>query len=166
MFLVPLKGPLKVIARVTIWESPEVTADAAPTMQAMELADADVTPDMMLLEALRLLKAQDESLTFRHSCGEGVCGSDAMNINGRNGLACITPLVDLKQPITIRPLPGMPVIRDLVVDLREPHVRLGLGQDGNDRITDGSELASCCRYSTVCSALLSILPPVSLARAL
>ena len=89
--------------------------DAAPTMQTMELADADITPDMMLLEALRLLKAHDESLTFRHSCGEGVCGSDAMNINGRNGLACITPLVDLKQPITIRPLPGMPVIRDLVV---------------------------------------------------
>ena len=93
--------------------------DTAPTMQTMELADADVTPDMMLLEALRLLKAHDESLTFRHSCGEGVCGSDAMNINGRNGLACITPLVDLKQPITIRPLPGTPVIRDLVVDLSQ-----------------------------------------------
>ncbi len=93
--------------------------DTAPTMQTMELADADVTLDMMLLEALRLLKAHDESLTFRHSCGEGVCGSDAMNINGRNGLACITPLVDLKQPITLRPLPGMPVIRDLVVDLSQ-----------------------------------------------
>lgn len=93
--------------------------DTAPVMQIMELADADITSDMMLLEALRLLKAHDESLTFRHSCGEGVCGSDAMNINGRNGLACITPLVDLKQPITIRPLPGMPVIRDLVVDLSQ-----------------------------------------------
>ena len=93
--------------------------DAVPTMQTMELAETDITPDMMLLEALRLLKAQDESLTFRHSCGEGVCGSDAMNINGRNGLACITPLVDLKHPITIRPLPGMPVIRDLVVDLSQ-----------------------------------------------
>ncbi len=94
-------------------------ADAAPTMQTMELADADITPDMMLLDALRLLKAQDESFTFRHSCGEGVCGSDAVNINGRNGLACITPVVDLAQPITIRPLPGMPVIRDLVVDLSQ-----------------------------------------------
>lgn len=94
-------------------------ADATPTMQTMELADADITPGMMLLDALRLLKAQDESFTFRHSCGEGVCGSDAMNINGRNGLACITSLVDLTQPITIRPLPGMPVIRDLVVDLSQ-----------------------------------------------
>jgi len=72
---------------------------------------------LMLLDALMLLKAQDESLSFRRSCREGVCGSDAMNINGRNGLACITPLKDLKEPITLRPLPGMPVIRDLVVDL-------------------------------------------------
>ncbi|HUW98403.1 MAG TPA: succinate dehydrogenase iron-sulfur subunit [Acidiferrobacter sp.] len=72
---------------------------------------------LMLLDALMLLKAQDESLSFRRSCREGVCGSDAMNINGRNGLACVTPLKDLTEPITLRPLPGMPVIRDLVVDL-------------------------------------------------
>lgn len=70
-----------------------------------------------LLDALLLLKGQDETLSFRRSCREGVCGSDAMNINGRNGLACITPLKDLSEPIVLRPLPGMPVIRDLVVDL-------------------------------------------------
>ncbi len=74
-------------------------------------------PGMMLLEALLQLKAKDESLSFRRSCGEGVCGSDAMNINGRNGLACITSLADLKQPITLRPMPGVPVVRDLIVDL-------------------------------------------------
>jgi succinate dehydrogenase / fumarate reductase iron-sulfur subunit len=94
----------------------------APSMLAMELDDALISPGMMLLEALLLLKAQDESLTFRRSCGEGVCGSDAMNINGRNGLACITPLAGLKTPVEVRPLPGMPVIRDLVVDL-EPFYR-------------------------------------------
>jgi len=75
--------------------------------------------DMMLLDAILLLKAEDETLSLRRSCREGVCGSDAMNINGRNGLACITPLSGLKQPIELRPLPGMPVIRDLVVDLSQ-----------------------------------------------
>jgi len=77
----------------------------------------NVTPGMMLLDALLELKKQDESLGFRRSCGEGVCGSDGMNINGRNGLACITRLSDLKQPIELRPFPGMPVIRDLIVDM-------------------------------------------------
>lgn len=92
-------------------------ADAKPRMQAYELPDdCDAT---MLLDALVLLKGQDESLSFRRSCREGVCGSDAMNINGRNGLACIIPLASLKQPIEIRPLPGQPVIRDLVVDLTQ-----------------------------------------------
>ena len=88
-----------------------------PRLQAYELTD--VHPGMMLLEALLQIKRQDESLSFRRSCGEGVCGSDAMNINGRNGLACVTPLADLKEPVTVRPLPGMPVIRDLVVDLSQ-----------------------------------------------
>jgi succinate dehydrogenase iron-sulfur subunit len=73
--------------------------------------------DVMLLDALIRIKAQDDTLAFRRSCREGVCGSDAMNINGRNGLACITRLSDLKEPITIRPLPSFPVIRDLVVDM-------------------------------------------------
>ena len=71
----------------------------------------------MLLDAILLLKEKDESLSFRRSCREGVCGSDAMNINGRNGLACITPLASLKQPIKLNPLPGMPVVRDLIVDM-------------------------------------------------
>jgi succinate dehydrogenase / fumarate reductase iron-sulfur subunit len=96
--------------------------DEKPRMQAMELDDVSIRPDMMLLDALLLLKAQDETLSFRRSCGEGVCGSDAMNINGRNGLACITPLVDLKTPVEVRPLPGLPVERDLIVDM-EPFYR-------------------------------------------
>jgi succinate dehydrogenase / fumarate reductase iron-sulfur subunit len=81
-----------------------------------------IEPGMMLLEALIRIKAQDDSLSFRRSCSEGVCGSDAMNINGRNGLACITPLAALSEPVRVRPLPGLPVIRDLIVDL-EPFYR-------------------------------------------
>jgi succinate dehydrogenase / fumarate reductase iron-sulfur subunit len=71
----------------------------------------------MVLDALLEIKKRDPSLGFRRSCGEGVCGSDGMNINGKNRLACITPIASLKAPIIIRPFPGMPVIRDLIVDM-------------------------------------------------
>jgi len=91
--------------------------DARPYMRDYELSDDHAA--VMLLDALLLLKAEDDSLSFRRSCREGVCGSDAMNINGRNGLACITPLHELSEPVVLRPLPGMPVIRDLVVDLTQ-----------------------------------------------
>ena len=91
--------------------------DKAPYMQDFDLSlDAG---DAMLLDALMLLRQQDDSIGFRKSCREGVCGSDAMNINGRNGLACITSLSSLKQPIEIRPLPGLPVVRDLIVDMTQ-----------------------------------------------
>lgn len=73
---------------------------------------------VMLLDALNFIKANiDETLTYRRSCGEGVCGSDAMNINGKNGLACITPLSSFSDKVVLRPLPAMPIIKDLVVDL-------------------------------------------------
>ncbi|MDZ4201886.1 MAG: succinate dehydrogenase iron-sulfur subunit [Gallionella sp.] len=91
--------------------------DTVPRMQDYELDIA--AGEMMLLDALLLLKQQDDSLSLRKSCREGVCGSDAMNINGRNGLACITPLADLSEPVTLRPLPGLPVIRDLIVDMTQ-----------------------------------------------
>ena len=91
--------------------------DRQPRMQDYELPDD--CGAIMLLDALVLLKQQDDSLSFRRSCREGVCGSDGMNINGRNGLACILQLDTLKQPITLRPLPGLPVIRDLIVDLTQ-----------------------------------------------
>lgn len=91
--------------------------DKQPSMQDVDFTEA--RPGMMLLEALVRIKAKDETLTFRSSCGEGVCGSDGMNINGRNGLACVTLLADLKEPVTVRPLPGLPVIRDLVVDMTQ-----------------------------------------------
>jgi len=90
--------------------------DKKPYIQDYELGD--VEPGMMLLAALLRIKDElDETLSFRRSCGEGVCGSDGMNINGSNGLACITPVESLKQPIEIKPLPGLPVIRDLIIDM-------------------------------------------------
>ncbi|MGD8572470.1 MAG: succinate dehydrogenase iron-sulfur subunit [Gammaproteobacteria bacterium] len=92
--------------------------DQAPYMQEFTLDN--IEPGMMLLDALLRIKAdKDETLSFRHSCGEGVCGSDGININGSNGLSCITPLSQLKQPVEVRPLPGLPVIRDLVVDMSQ-----------------------------------------------
>ena len=75
--------------------------------------------ERMLLDALMKLKAIDPSLSFRRSCREGVCGSDAMNINGKNGLACLTNMRTLKDPIVLKPLPGLPVIRDLIVDMTQ-----------------------------------------------
>ena len=77
--------------------------------------------DLMVLDVLEQLKANDSSLTFRRSCREGVCGSDGININGLNGLACITPLskVVKKNKLVLRPLPGLPVVKDLVVDMKQ-----------------------------------------------
>ncbi len=90
--------------------------DQKPYMKDYEL-NLKETPAAMVLDALKILKKQDETLSFRRSCGEGVCGSDGMNINGRNGLACITPLAGMKEPVVLRPFSGMPVIRDLIVDM-------------------------------------------------
>ncbi len=89
--------------------------DKQPSMQSFEVPVEKT--GMKLLDALNYIKWNlDGTLTYRRSCGEGVCGSDGMNINGVNGLACITPIEGLKQPIKVRPLPSMEVIRDLVVD--------------------------------------------------
>jgi len=91
--------------------------DAQPRMQEY---DVKLEPsDKMLLDALVRIKEMDDTLSLRRSCREGVCGSDAMNINGKNGLACITKLVDVKEPVELRPLPGLPVIRDLIVDMTQ-----------------------------------------------
>jgi succinate dehydrogenase / fumarate reductase iron-sulfur subunit len=91
--------------------------DDAPYLQHY---DIDILPsDRMLLDVLLRIKAQDNSLSMRKSCREGVCGSDAMNINGKNGLACITRVKDLKEPVVLRPLPGFPIIRDLIVDMTQ-----------------------------------------------
>jgi succinate dehydrogenase / fumarate reductase iron-sulfur subunit len=94
--------------------------DEAPRMQDYEF-DLEKSGAVMVLDALKLIKAeQDETVSFRRSCGEGVCGSDGMNINGKNGLACITPIRSISTDhITLKPFPGMPVIRDLIVDMTQ-----------------------------------------------
>ncbi len=75
--------------------------------------------DRMLLDALIRIKSVDDTLALRRSCREGVCGSDAMNINGKNGLACVTKIADLEEPVVLKPLPGLPIIRDLIVDMTQ-----------------------------------------------
>ena len=92
--------------------------DDAPYMQDFSVDTGG--RDLMVLDVLELIKAEhDGSVTYRRSCREGVCGSDGLNMNGKNGLACITPLSESVKAdkLVIRPLPGLPVIRDLVVDM-------------------------------------------------
>jgi len=94
--------------------------DKEPFMKSYEVDTHG--KDLMVLDVLELLKAQDESLAYRRSCREGVCGSDGMNINGKNGLACIKPISEAtggSGKLVLRPLPGLPVIRDLVVDMTQ-----------------------------------------------
>lgn len=90
--------------------------DTKPRMQDYQL-DIETIKGKMLLNALEAIKEKNPDVAFRRSCGEGVCGSDGVNINGKNGLACITRLHDLPDRVVVMPLPGFPVVRDLIVDM-------------------------------------------------
>lgn len=90
--------------------------DSKPYMEDFQLDVAKIR-GKMLLNALEAIKEKHPSIGFRRSCGEGVCGSDGMNINGKNGLACITQLNNLPDHVVLQPLPGFPVVRDLIVDM-------------------------------------------------
>ncbi|KZX53334.1 succinate dehydrogenase iron-sulfur subunit [Halioglobus sp. HI00S01] len=92
-------------------------ADSEPKMEEFLVETGG--KDLMVLDVLELIKSQDTSVAYRRSCREGVCGSDGLNMNGKNGLACITPLSETvkNNKLVIRPLPGLPVVRDLVVDM-------------------------------------------------
>ncbi len=92
--------------------------DKEPHMQDFEV-ELPEGKDLMVLDILHLVKNEDASVVYRRSCREGVCGSDGMNMNGKNGLACITPVTSIikNNKLVLRPLPGLPVIRDLVVDM-------------------------------------------------
>ncbi len=98
--------------------NPEV--DEVPQMRDMSV-DLPEGKDLMVLDVLELLKGQDPTLSYRRSCREGVCGSDGINMNGKNGLACITPVSEVAKrgKLVLRPLPGLPVVRDLVVDMTQ-----------------------------------------------
>ena len=96
------------------------TMDKKPYMQSLDI-EVPANKDLMVLDVLHLAKEQEPSLSFRRSCREGVCGSDGMNINGKNGRACVTPVSEAvkKDKLTLRPMPGLPVIRDLIVDMKQ-----------------------------------------------
>lgn len=93
--------------------------DKKPYMKSYEVDTQG--KDLMVLDVLELIKEQDATLAYRRSCREGVCGSDGMNISGKNGLACIKPLSECVKgnKLVLRPLPGLPVIRDLVIDMSQ-----------------------------------------------
>ena len=142
--------------------------DQKPRMQSYEVDTGG--KDLMVLDVMEMLKADDTSLTFRRSCREGVCGSDGINMNGKNGLACITPLSECVRgnKLVLRPLPGLPVIRDLVVDMAQfyaqyekvqPYLQNNLPAPAIERLQSPEErerldglyeciLCACC--STAC----------------
>ncbi|MGA4850814.1 succinate dehydrogenase iron-sulfur subunit [Streptomyces sp. G5(2025)] len=95
--------------------NPEVSADA--TWEDFQL---EIDPKERVLDALHKVKwDMDGTLTFRRSCAHGICGSDAMRINGKNRLACKTLIKDINpgKPITVEPIKGLTVLKDLVVDM-------------------------------------------------
>jgi len=137
------------------WESYQVTAE----------------PTDRVLDALHKVKWDlDGSLTFRRSCGHGVCGSDAMRINGKNRLACKTLIKDVNpsKPITIEPIKGLPVLKDLVVDMEpffdayravmpflvtsgnEPTRERIQSQADRDRFDDTTKCILCAACTTSC----------------
>jgi len=87
-----------------------------PHMDTFEV-DMDSCGPMVLDALIKIKNEMDSTVTFRRSCREGVCGSCAMNINGKNGLACTTAIEDTKGDVAITPLPHQEVIKDLVPDL-------------------------------------------------
>ena len=83
-----------------------------------ETYKVEADPNDRILDVLELVKGhKDGSLAFRRSCAHGVCGSDAMRINGRNHLACKTLIRDVGANITVEPLLGLKVAKDLIVDM-------------------------------------------------
>jgi succinate dehydrogenase / fumarate reductase iron-sulfur subunit len=95
---------------------PEVTGKNKPYWQEFTLDN--VEPTDRVLELLHRVKwEQDGTLSFRRSCSSGICGSDAMRINGRNRLACKLLIRDIGEKVQVEPILGLPVIKDLIVDM-------------------------------------------------
>ncbi len=90
--------------------------------------DLDKTGPMVLDALIRIKNEIDPTLTFRRSCREGICGSCSMNMGGRNGLACTTPITDIKGEVQVTPLPHMEVVKDLVPDLSHAYAQYALIQ--------------------------------------
>ncbi len=146
--------------------NPEVSEDVTWEEHGIELEPTD-----KVLDALHKVKWEiDGSLTFRRSCAHGVCGSDAMRINGRNRLACKTLVKDVNpgKPITVEPIKGLPVLKDLVVDMEpffdayrsmmpflvtsgnEPTRERLQSQKDRDRFDDTTKCILCAACTTSC----------------
>jgi len=100
--------------------------------------------NMMVIDAIRKAQEKDSTVTFRRSCAQGVCGSDGVNMNGQNGLACITPVSEVAKgnKLEVRPLPGLPVIKDLIVDMKpfyDQYEKVKPFLDNDDEIATGHE---------------------------
>jgi succinate dehydrogenase/fumarate reductase iron-sulfur protein len=108
------KSPVIKSFKIYRW-SPD--SNASPHLQTYDINMNECGP--MILDALIKIKTeQDPTLTFRRSCREGICGSCAMNINGKNTLACLCRIsVEDNKSVNIYPLPHMSIIKDLVPDL-------------------------------------------------
>ncbi|MDQ7025632.1 MAG: succinate dehydrogenase iron-sulfur subunit [Anaerolineae bacterium] len=97
-------------------QNPEISGKDKPYWEEFTLKDVD--PTDRLLEMLHRIKwEQDGTLTLRRSCAHGVCGSDAMRINGVNALACKVLMQDVGETIMVEPILGLPIVKDLVVDM-------------------------------------------------
>lgn len=94
-----------------------------PRLDTFEI-DMDTCGPMILDVLMKIKDEIDETLVFRRSCREGICGSCSFNINGKNTLACIKKIEEFKDPIKIYPLPHRQVIKDLVVDIDMPFAQL------------------------------------------
>jgi succinate dehydrogenase iron-sulfur subunit len=146
--------------------NPEVSEEAK-----WESYQVSAEPTDRVLDALHKVKWDlDGSLTFRRSCAHGVCGSDAMRINGKNRLACKTLLKDVNpsEPITVEPIKGLPVLKDLVVDMEpffaayrsvmpflvtngnEPTRERLQSQKDRDRFDDTTKCILCAACTTSC----------------
>jgi succinate dehydrogenase / fumarate reductase iron-sulfur subunit len=146
--------------------NPEVSEE-----QKWETYQVTAEPTDRVLDALHKVKWDlDGTLTFRRSCAHGVCGSDAMRINGKNRLACKTLLKDVNpsEPITVEPIKGLPVLKDLVVDMEpffaayrsvmpflitsgnEPTRERVQSQKDRDRFDDTTKCILCAACTTSC----------------
>ncbi len=144
--------------------------DREPYMQDVEV-NLPEGKDLMVLDVLNLIKDKDQTLSYRRSCREGVCGSDGMNMNGKNGLACITPVSEVVKhgKLVVRPLPGLPVIRDLVVDMSvfykqyqriKPYLLNSTPASGRERLQSPEERAKLDRlYECILCACCSTSCP-------
>ncbi len=161
--------------------------DKAPHFEDYTIKNVD--PTWRVLDILHKIKEEiDGTLTFRRSCAHGMCGSDGMKINGKNTLACSALLQDLnlRKVITIEPLPYLPIVKDLVVDMADfyakyelikpyliardtppEHERLQWQEDA-ELLMESTKCILCACCSTSCPSLWSndnFIAPAALLKA-